>query len=141
MSSPDRIDRRHFAAQLAVGASALTAAMTPLAAASAAEDKPVADKNQKGDKPAEAKPDEAAAPPELPSAEIVLLTYLTRRHPSDHYEEAAIQGIFRDIRGDVARGKQLSEFPLTNADEPAFVFVAYRRQIQGDEQKETEGTK
>ena len=126
MPSPNRIDRRHFAAQLAVGASALTAAMTPLAAASAAEDQPVAEKNEKGDKPAEKPPDEASVPPELPSAEIVLLTYLTRRHPSDHYDEAALQGIYRDIRGDVARGKQLSEFPLTNADEPAFVFAAYR---------------
>ena len=141
MPSPDRIDRRHFAAQLAVGASALTAAMTPLAAASAAEDKPVADKNEKGDTPAEKKPDEAAAPPELPPAEVLLLTYLTRRHPSDHYEEAAIQGIFRDIRGDVARGTQLSEFLLKNSDEPGFVFAAYRSQIPGDEQKETERTK
>ena len=68
MSSHNRIDRRHFAAQLAVGASALTAAMTPLAAASAAEDKPVADKNEKGDKPTEKKPDEATAPTELPPA-------------------------------------------------------------------------
>ncbi len=40
MLSPDLIDRRHFATQLAVGASALTAAMTPLAAVSAAEDQP-----------------------------------------------------------------------------------------------------
>ena len=137
MSSPNRIDRRHFAAQLAVGAGALTAAMTPLAAASAAEDKPVADKNEKGDKPAEAKPDEAAAPPELPPAEIVLLTYLTRRHPSDRYDEAAIQGIFRDIRGDIARGRQLSEFPLTNADEPAFVFAAYRKnEVPGNKSQE-----
>jgi len=127
MSSPNRIDRRHFAAQLAVRASALTAAMAPLAATSAAENKPVADKNEKGDKPAEKKPDEGTAPPELPSAEVILLTYLTRRHPSDHYDEAAVQGIFRDIRGDVARGKQLSEFPLKNSDEPASVFTAYRK--------------
>lgn len=141
MSSLNRIDRRHFATQLAVGASALTAAMTPLAATSAAEDKPVANKNEHGDKPAEKKPDEAAAPPELPSAEVLLLTYLTRRHPSDHFDEAAIQGIFRDIRGDIARGKQLSVFALKNADEPAFVFAAYRNQIQDNEQKETEGTK
>ena len=127
MSSPNRIDRRHFAAQLAVRASVLTAAMAPLAATSAAENKPVADKNEKCDKPAEKKPDEATAPPELPSAEVILLTYLTRRHPSDHYDEAAFQGIFRDIRGDIARGKQLGEFPLKNSDEPAFVFAAYRK--------------
>ena len=128
MPLPNRIDRRHFAAQFAVGASALTAAMTPLAVTSAAEDKPVAEKNEKGDKPAETKPDEAAVPPELPSAEVLLLTYLTRRHPSDHFNEATLPGIYRDIRGDVARGRQLSEYPLTNADEPAFVFAAFRRE-------------
>ena len=115
--------------------------MTPLAAISAAEDKPAQIKNEKTDKPAEKKPDDAATPPELPPAEVILLTYLTRRHPSDHYDEAAIQGIFRDIRGDIARGKLLSEFLLTNADEPAFVFAAYRSQSKDNEQKETEGTK
>ena len=141
MSSPDRIDRRHFAAQLAVGASSLTAAMTPLAATSAAEDKPVADKNEKGDKPAEKKPDEASVPPELPPAEVVLLTYLTRRYPSEHFNDATLLAIYRDIRGDVARGTQLSEYPLKNSDEPGFVFAAYRSQIPGDEQKETERTK
>ena len=134
MESLDRIDRRHFAAQLALGASGLTAAMTPLAAIGAAEDKPAQIKNENADKPAEKQSDEAAAAPELPPAEVILLTYLTRRHPSDHYDEAAIQRIFRDIRGDIARGKQLSEFPLTNADEPAFVFAAYRSQSKDNEQ-------
>jgi len=141
MSKSDRIDRRHFAAQLALGAGALTAAVSPLTSASAGEDKPAASKTEKGDKPAEKPPNEAAAAPELPPAEVILLTYLTRRHPSDHYDEAALQGIFRDIRGDVARGKQLSEFPLKNADEPAFVFAAYRNQSKDIEQKETERTK
>ena len=125
MSAPDRIDRRHFAAQLALGASLVTAAVSPLASASAVEDKPAADKSKNGDKPVKKQPDEAAAP-ELPPAEVILLSYLTRRHPSDHYDEAAIQGIYRDIRGDIVRGKQLSEFPLKNSDEPAFVFAAFR---------------
>jgi hypothetical protein len=123
MESTDRIDRRHFAKQLVLGASGLGAAMTPLAAASAAEDKSAPDKL---DKPAEKKSEDSAAPPVLPSAEVLLLTYLTRRHPSEHFDEAAIQGIYRDIRGDVARGKQLSEFPLKNSDEPAFLFAAFR---------------
>ena len=126
MPSPDRIDRRHFAAQLAVGASALTVAMTPLAAARAAEDEPVANKSENADKSAEKKPDDAAAPPQLPPAEVLLLTYLTRLHPSDRFDEASLQGIFRDIRSDAARGKQLSEFSLKSADEPAFVFAAFR---------------
>jgi hypothetical protein len=125
MSSSDRLDRRQFAAQLTLGAGGLTALMIPLAAVRAAEDQPKASQNEKGDQPAEKQVDHVV--PEAPPAEVLLLTYLTRRHPSDHYEEAAIQGIFRDIRGDVARGKQLSDFPLTNADEPAFVFAAYRK--------------
>ncbi|MEK6259817.1 MAG: hypothetical protein AABP62_14455 [Planctomycetota bacterium] len=141
MSKSDRIDRRHFAAQLALGAGALTAAVTPFASTIAVDNKPTTDKTEKGDKPDEKKPDEAATAPELPPVEVILLTYLTRRHPSDHYDEAAIQGIFRDIRGDVARGKQLSKFPLNNSDEPAFVFAAYRIQSKDNEQKETEGTK
>ena len=141
MPSPDRIDRRHFATQLALGASGLGVAMAPLHAAIAAEDQPAPNKTEKPDKPADKKPDEAAAVPESPSAEVLLLTYLTRRHPSDHYDEESLQGIFRDIRGDVARGKLLSDFPLTNSDEPSFVFTVYRGLIPEDVQKETEGTK
>ena len=49
-----------------------------------------------------------------------------RRYPSDHFDDKAVRGIFGDLRGDVARGRVLSEFPLKNSDEPAFVFQAYR---------------
>ncbi len=126
MSSSNRIDRRHFAAQLALGAGGFSAAMVPLAAAIAVEDQPAQNRTEKKDKPVEKKPDEPAAAPELPPAEVLLLTYLTRRHPSEHYDEESLPGIFRDIRGDVARGKQLGQFPLKNSDEPAFVFAAYR---------------
>lgn len=131
MEPNDRIGRRHFAAQLALGAGSLTAATTPLASACGADQPPAISKSgaakaEQGGNAAEKKPNDPATSPELPPAEVLLLTYLTRRHPSDHYDDAAIQGIFRDIRGDVARGKQLSEFPLTNADEPASVFAAYR---------------
>lgn len=63
---------------------------------------------------------------EAPPPEVLLLTYLVRRYPNDHLDEAAIQGIFRDIRGDLARGRALAEFPLKNSDEPAFVYSVYR---------------
>ena len=135
MSYPDRIDRRHFAAQLALGASGLGVAMAPLHVTIAAEDQPVQSKSEKADKPAEKTPDEPAAAHELPPAEVLLLTYLTRRHPSDHYDEESLQGIYRDIRGDIARGKQLGEFPLKNSDEPALVFAVHRSQIPEDEPK------
>jgi hypothetical protein len=58
--------------------------------------------------------------------EVLLLTYLERRYPSEHFDDQAMRGIFGDLRGDVARGRILSEFPLKNSDEPAFVFRAYR---------------
>ncbi len=141
MTSPDRIDRRHFAAQLAWGATGLTAAMTPLATTLAAEDKPAPDKTDSEGKPAEKRPEEPADARQPPPAEVLLLTYLTRRHPSEHFDEESLPGIYRDIRGDVARGKQLSEFPLKNSDEPAFVFAASRHQIQDFEQKGTKETK
>ena len=51
-----------------------------------------------------------------------------QRYPSEHFGEAAIQGIFRDLRGDLARGRILSEFPLENSDEPCFEFRAFRAQ-------------
>ncbi len=63
---------------------------------------------------------------DAPPPEVLLLTYLVRRYPNDHLDEVAIQGIFRDIRGDVARGRALAEFPLRNSDEPASVYSAYR---------------
>ena len=131
METADRIDRRHFGAQLALGAGVITTALAPLALTCAEDQKPaagnaVSDRTGQGGDRAEKKGIDPAAAPALPPTEVLLLTYLMRRHPSDQYDEAAVQGIFRDIRGDVARGRQLSEFPLTNADEPAFTFGAYR---------------
>jgi hypothetical protein len=76
---------------------------------------------------APAKPVEEKAPeekkPEV-TPEVLLLTYLVRQYPNEHFDEAAISGIFRDIRGDLARSRELQEFPLLNSDEPAFVFRA-----------------
>ena len=125
MSSSNRIDRRHFAAQLALGVGGLSAVMSPLIVASA-EDQPVQNKTEQTERPDDKQSEEPAIASELPPAEVLLLSYLTRRHPSEHYDEESLPGIFRDIRGDVARGKQLSQFPLNNSDEPAFVFAAYR---------------
>jgi hypothetical protein len=115
MAKPDRIDRRHFATHLVLGASGLAAALAPATLPAMAEDKP-----------AEKQPDEPTPKTELPPPEVLLLTYVARRHPSEHFDEASLQGIFRDIRGDIARGRQLSDFPLKNWDEPSFAFGAYR---------------
>ncbi len=138
MPIPERMDRRHFASQLALGATGLAAVITPCSGSASAEDKP-ADKQPDGKPMAngEKKPVEAEAQPELPSAEVLLLTYLARRYPSDHFDEEALQGIYRDIRGDQARGQQLSEFALKNSDEPAFVFAAFHNQQNSTEPSKT----
>ncbi|MFO1046244.1 MAG: hypothetical protein U0941_31080 [Planctomycetaceae bacterium] len=111
-----RMRRREFARQLTAGAGGLAAALSVSQGLSAETP------------PAPKLPEEAPAKeePAAPPPEVLLLTYLVRTYPSDKYDDVAIQGIFRDIRGDLARGKLLSEFPLKNSDEPAFVFSPYR---------------
>ncbi|MDB5348472.1 MAG: hypothetical protein JWP89_6849 [Schlesneria sp.] len=106
--------RRDFTRQFVLGAGLSAVPLTTASAASS--DGPPAPKL-----PEDPAPVAAEVPPE-----VLLLTYLVRRYPSDHLDEVAIQGIFRDIRGDVARGRALAEFPLRNSDEPAFVYSAYR---------------
>ena len=116
MPNQDRIDRRRFAESLAVGSGAVAALIGSSLNLNAEDKKP----------PVEAK--EAAGVPARPSEEVLLLTCLMQRYPSEHFDEAAIQGIFRDLRGDLARSKILSEFPLENSDEPCFEFRAFRAQ-------------
>ncbi len=116
LTMASRMRRREFARQLTVGAGGLAAALTTAQALGAETP------------PAPKLPEEPAAKvePPAPPLEVLLLTYLVRTYPSDNYNDVAIQGIFRDLRGDLARGKLLSEFPLKNSDEPAFVFSPYR---------------
>ncbi len=116
MPNQNRIDRRRFAESLVASSAAMTALIGSSLSVNA-EDKP----------PAETKEAHAAAPAR-PSEEVLFLTCLMQRYPSDHFDETAIQGIFRDLRGDLARGRILSEFPLENSDEPCFEFRAFRAQ-------------
>jgi hypothetical protein len=66
----------------------------------------------------------------------MLLTYLVRQYPSDRYDETTLQGIFRDIRGDVARSRQLSSTSLKNGDEPSFIFKAFHGGLPNGETDE-----
>jgi hypothetical protein len=111
-----RMQRRDFTRQLVIGAGGF--ASIGAVSATAGPGTPPAPKLPEDPMPVAA---EAPPPPE-----VLLLTYLVRRYPNDQLDEVAIQGIFRDIRGDVARGRALAEFPLRNSDEPAFVYSAYR---------------
>jgi hypothetical protein len=109
MSPSDNLDRRDFARHCltGLGAASLIAAGAP------AEDQP---KPEKADESAKNRP----------SAELLILSALMQTYPSERYDETAVQGIYRDIAGDLARGKQLRAFPLTNGDEPATVFRVFR---------------
>jgi hypothetical protein len=127
MSSSKRIDRRSFAAQLTLGVGGITAAsLSPIGQVVTAEDKSASIKAEPETAPLEKRPGEKPPTAELPSAEVLLLAYLTRRYPSEHFDEAALAGIFRDVRGDVARGRLLGSYKLKNSDEPAFTFSAFR---------------
>ena len=118
MPLENRMDRRQFAGSLATASGVVTALL--VSQPSLAEDRPPAVVRE-GDQPLEAN-----ERPAKPSPEILLLTYLSQQYPSDHFNETTLQGIYGDIRGDHARGRVLSEFPLKNSDEPGFVFQVYR---------------
>jgi hypothetical protein len=119
MTDANRIDRRRFTGTLAA-ASGAAAAVFASTLGLAADDKPAADTKDE----ATAKEDGATKAP--PSEEFLLLTILTQRYPSEHFDESAIRGIYSDIRGDVLRGRLLSQFPLKNSDGPSHVFHPYR---------------
>lgn len=118
MDEDNLVDRRQFAQRLILGGG-LTVGAASIAGLAAEPSPPIP--------PAPKLPvDIGAEAPAAPPPEILLLNYLLRTYPSDHYDEPTVAGIFRDIRGDVARGELLRQFPLKNSDEPAFVFTPFR---------------
>ena len=121
MHDDGRFNRRQFSRQLAMGTGCLAASLTAIPALGD-EVPPPPNLPEDG---ASAKTPEKPGRQE-PPPEVLLLTYLVRTYPSDHFDDEAIQGIFRDIRGDLARGEVLSEFPLKNSDEPVSAFRVYR---------------
>ncbi len=115
MQDVPSIDRRQFAKQLSTVSGVVAIALAAsLNQASAAEREP---EQQPDGKPEAAKP---------VSQELLLLNLLVQRYPSEHFDEVALRGIVADLRGDIARGRVLSEFGLKNSDEPSSVFRAYR---------------
>ncbi len=54
-----------------------------------------------------------------------MLEVLRQQYPHENLDKQEIlQGIYNDLRGDLARSRRLSKFPLENTDEPAFRFSA-----------------
>lgn len=110
------LSRRAFARFMTLGAVAVPGLVT----SGAAQETPAADQPGPGLKPGKAASEES--PSELESLAGLIL----RRYGDDRLDEKAVTGILRDIQGDLVRGRVLSRFPLTNADEPAFTFAAWR---------------
>ncbi len=135
MRSETRIDRRQFAASLGTGSSVVAvvlASTLELPANDAAQNKTLTHQPQPVPSPENTPTPEVPAPPR-PSQESLLLNCLQQRYlslqsgnPSDPNHDEALQGILRDLRGDLARSRMLSQIPLKNSDEPSFVFRAYR---------------
>ena len=112
-ASSDSVNRRDFARTIAA-ATAATAA-TSLEPASA-DDKP--------SKPS--KPSKPKDPPEPPPPAALLLETIRQRYPDKQLDDQEVlQGIYSELRGDLARSRRLSGFPLKNSDEPGFIFSAF----------------
>ena len=109
-ASSNSVNRRDFDRTIAA-ATAATAA-TSLEPASA-DDKPK-------------KPSKPKAPPEPPPPAALLLETIRQRYPDKQLDDQEVlQGIYSELRGDLARSRRLSGFPLKNSDEPGFIFSAF----------------
>lgn len=125
--SEQELDRRSFGRRLA--GTAITTAVTAGLATSAvpraaADDKLPAPAAAAGDAklPEEPKADEALV--DQPPTEL-LLALLQQKYPYPLTEEQA-DAIRSQLAWYWQRSAVLSSFPLTNADEPAPIFAAYR---------------
>lgn len=72
------------------------------------------------------KPTDEVEAREPPPEAAYLLGLIMRRYPDERLDETAVNGMVRDIYGDLARSRALSRFPLDNSDEPGFTFQAWR---------------
>ena len=110
-TNAESLNRRNFAVRFAGSAVAASLAASAMPAdAKAAE--PVE----------EAKKTPVAEPPR----EEELYLALVSRLDAEHLGPEHLERIRSDIAGCLARSKRLSRFPLTNADEPAPVYSAWR---------------
>jgi hypothetical protein len=104
----ESLNRREFAGRIAAGAA------IPLIASVPTES--IAEATQKRD---DSKP---------PSPVDALLDLIRQKYPDARLDDAGIAEIREELEAQLARSARLSAFPLTNADEPGFVFRAYRRE-------------
>lgn len=105
----DRITRREFASAVAGGST-----LAAIGSCSAEE-------------PAKTEPTEVKKPDENRST-LELITQIAKQEfPHEKLDSAAIAEIRSDVNSNLSRSKALSAFPLTNSDEPGFLFSAWRK--------------
>lgn len=129
MTKPS-VTRREFTLALAGGA-ALAADQGSAICQDATSKKdrsklPADDKSAIDEKAAKDEPGEKIQAREPPPEAAYLLGLIMRRYPDERLDETAVNGIVRDIYGDLTRSRVLSSFPLDNSDEQAFAFKAWR---------------
>jgi hypothetical protein len=98
----ESLSRRLFAAHLVGGAAAMTSSVA------AADDKPFSDADLGSAKPLE------------------LLLALVKQADPDRLKSEHLEQLRLDLQLNLLRSAVLSSFPLTNADEPAPIFAAWR---------------
>jgi hypothetical protein len=100
--------RRQFTKHAALLAAAPLAAAVPAAAEAAPAP-------QAGDPPAAA---------DTPAAQAAALTAIVRGRHGKHLTDEQLKRVQQRIQAGLQGAQQLRQFPLTNHDEPAFVFQA-----------------
>lgn len=110
-TNTESLDRRSFAKRIVGGAVA-----APLAVPAITEDVDAAESKQ---------PSASNSAPPPPRAEDLYLALVEQLDP-ERLQPEHLKKIRDDIAAQLARSKRLSCFPLTNADEPAPVFAAWR---------------
>jgi len=111
----ESLNRREFAGRLAAGAAVpFIAAGVGVASAEAAQ-----------------KSDDSKAPSQVER----MLDLIRQQYPDPRLDEAGIAEIREELEAQRARSARLSAFPLTNADEPGFVFRAFRAEGKGIEDR------
>jgi len=124
------VTRREFTLALAGGAALASDQATAVGQETAPKDagskKPSGEKSESDPDQATEKPADEVEAREPPPEAAYLLGLIMRRYPDERLDETAVNGIVRDIYGDLARSRVLSSFPLDNSDEPGFTFKAWR---------------
>jgi hypothetical protein len=128
--SRSTVTRREFTLALAGGA-ALAAEQSAtlgqdVAPQKAASASPPNEKSADDARQEKKQPAAPVEPREPPPEAAYLLGLIMRRYSDERLDEAAVDGIVRDIYSDLARSRLLSSFPLDNSDEPGCTFRAWR---------------